>query len=61
MKEKLEIKYMPPYFYEIRPPQSVQPHRSNTLSFPPTKFTPSKQTMESKPTHDFMIKIDNLL
>ena len=62
MNEELEAKYVPPYFYEFRPPPFVQPRRSNTLSFPPIKLTPSSQTMESQPTlDDIMAKIDKLL
>jgi len=52
MKEELETKYVPSYFYEFRPPPSVQPRRSNTLSSPPTKLTSSNQIKESQPTLD---------
>jgi len=62
MKEELKGKYVLPYFYKLRPPPSVQPHRSITHSSPPAKFTPSNQTMEFQPTlDDIMAKINNLL
>ena len=62
MKEELEIKYVPLYFYEFRPSSFVQHRRSNTLSSPPTKLTPSNQIMESQLTlDDIMAKIDKLL
>jgi len=62
MEEELKIKYVSSYFYESRSPPSVQPCKSNTLSSPLTKLTPSNQTKESQPTlDDVMAKIDNLL
>ena len=62
MKDTLLTKCVLSYFYEFRSFPSVQPHRSNTLSPPQAKFTPSNQTMEPQPILDeIMTKIENLL
>jgi len=61
MKEELETKYVPPYFYEFIPPPFVQ--LVGLIHFHPNRpnSPPLNQIMECQPTLDIMAKIDNLL
>jgi len=56
-EEKLETKYVPPYFYEFRAPYLFNP--VGLIHFHPTSLN---QIMEFQPTlDDIMAKIDNVL